>query len=269
VPWTLLAAAAVHPGLVSGHGRPVLGLLLLLDAALLLVVLRRLLLGRPWRLAAALLLTGSVLAWAVAVVAAELPDQAGLATKLVELAALAVVLRPRRATRPRRLAASAATVGLVVLTGLAAWTGAFAAAERGRGDGHHGPAAAPGTLAAPAEDRAPTPAERLAARRFHQLALRGLGRYRDPVVAAADGYQVEGIAGTDFHAANPRHAADGRSLDPVRPESLVYARTSRGPVLLGAVYEMPSLGRRGPRIGGPLTHWHAHENVCVTCCRLR
>jgi hypothetical protein len=264
VAWMLLVSAAVHLGLALGAEPPMLGALFVLDAALLLGVLRRLLLGHRWRLAAALVLTGSVLAYVVAIVAAEPPDQAGLATKLVELAALAVALRPRRATRPRRLAASAATVSLVVVTGLAAWAGAFATAERGGHDGHHGPAPAPGTLAAPIGDRAPTRAERLAARRFHRRAQRGLARYRDPAVAAADGYQVEEMAGSDFHAANPGYAADGRIFDPVRPEILVYARTSRGPVLLGAVYEMPSLDRRGPRIGGPLTHWHAHENVCIT-----
>jgi len=47
-----------------------------------------------------------------------------------------------------------------------------------------------------------------------------------------------------------------------RPESLIYAESARGPVLLGAMYEMPSLGDPGPAIGGPLTMWHAHENVC-------
>jgi hypothetical protein len=42
----------------------------------------------------------------------------------------------------------------------------------------------------------------------------------------------------------------------------VYAETMRGPLLLGAVWEMPSIREHGPAIGGPLTHWHAHEGVC-------
>ena len=41
-------------------------------------------------------------------------------------------------------------------------------------------------------------------------------------------------------------------------------RPRRGPVLLGAMFEMPSIGQRGPAIGGPLTMWHEHENVCLT-----
>jgi hypothetical protein len=30
------------------------------------------------------------------------------------------------------------------------------------------------------------------------------------------------------------------------------------------MYEMPSLTEPGPRIGGPLTEWHGHENVCFS-----
>lgn len=261
--WLLLVSAAVHAGLVVGEERLVLELLFALDAVALVAVTRRLLRGRAWRLPAALLLSGSIVAYAVAVVADEPPDQVGLATKLVELAALGVVLTPRRATRPRRLAASSATVSLVVLTGLAAWVGAFAAADRS-GGGHHGPMPMPGTILPPTEERSPTRRERVAARRFYAHASRALRRYRNTAVAAADGYQVNGIVGNDFHAANSRYASDGRIFDPARPESLVYARAAGRPVLLGAVYEMPDFGRSGPAIGGPLTPWHAHENICFS-----
>ena len=261
--WLLLVTAVVHVGLIPGEERPVLRLLFALDAAALLVVARRLVLGRRWRLLCALLLLGSVLAYGVAVVASEPPDQVGLATKIVELAALAVVLRPARPTRRRRLGASTATVALVLIAGVTAWAGAFAAASRGA-HGHHGLAPAPGMAMTPAPEREPTPAERGAADRFYRRAAAALRRYRDPAVAAADGYQVSGIVGTDFHAANPSYAADRRIFDPVRPENLIYAQTPRGPVLLGAMYEMPSIGRLGPTIGGPLTEWHAHEHVCFS-----
>lgn len=141
--WLLLVSAAVHLGLVFGGGHTVLGVLFALDAAALLVVVRRLLLGLRWRLLAGLLLTGSILAYAMTVMAAEPPDQVGLATKLVELAALGIVLMPRRPGSLCRLAGSSAIVSLVVATGLAAWLGAFAAAERARA-GHHGAVPEPG-----------------------------------------------------------------------------------------------------------------------------
>lgn len=258
--WLLGVSAAVHVGLVLGESEPALELLFALDAALLLIVARRLVLGRRYRLPAGLLLTGSIVAYAIAVIADEPPDQAGLATKLIELTALGLVLRPMRQTRPRQLLASAGTVSLIVVVGLAAWTGAFAAAERGGGD--HGAVPMPGSLIRQTEKRTPTESERSAARAFYRRAVRSLGKYGDSSVAAADGFQVGSIAGADFHAGNPEYASDGRIFDPSRPESLVYAQTSQGPVLLGAVYEMPEIGRAGPAIGGPLTEWHAHENIC-------
>ena len=38
----------------------------------------------------------------------------------------------------------------------------------------------------------------------------------------------------------------------------MYANTSKGPVLMGAMYLMPEPGVSGPQIGGCLTQWHAH-----------
>jgi hypothetical protein len=33
-------------------------------------------------------------------------------------------------------------------------------------------------------------------------------------------------------------------------------------VLIGAMYMMPRRGEPGPQIGGPLTVWHQHSNLC-------
>jgi hypothetical protein len=261
--WLLLATAAVHLGLVAGEPRPGLAVLFALDGLAFLEVVRRLLLGRRFRRWAALLLVGSILAYCIAVLADEPPDQVGVVTKLIEIAALALVMRPLRATLPRRLLASGATTFLVVATGLAVWAGAFAAASRA-GGGHHGGAPEPGTLVHRSDGRPPTPAERAAVARFWRSARPVLARYRNARLAGADGYAVGGMVGNDFHAANAGHGSDGRIFDPVRPEALVYARTSRGALLLGAVYEMPSLEASGPRIGGPLTEWHSHEQVCFS-----
>lgn len=262
--WLLLTTAAVHLGLILGGHRPALQLVFVLDSAALLAVTRRLLLGGRWRRPAAALLAASILAYAVVSVQSEAPDQVGMATKLVEIAALAIVLRPRRSTRLRQALASTATVTLVVLTGLAGWLGAYKATERGGSEGHDGRAALPGSIMSARPGQVPTSAERAAADRFHQLAVAALLGYRDPAAAARDGYHVAGIVGSEFHADNPAYAKDGRNFDPARPESLVYAQTKRGPVLLGAAYQMPSTKLTGPRIGGPLTDWHGHENVCMS-----
>jgi hypothetical protein len=47
-------------------------------------------------------------------------------------------------------------------------------------------------------------------------------------------------------------------LDPNHVQSLVYAFTPYGPVLVAAMYLMPSVGDKGPMPGGCLTQWHAH-----------
>jgi hypothetical protein len=114
-------------------------------------------------------------------------------------------------------------------------------------------------------DREATPEEIAAAERLLLDTRVALARYRDPAVAAADGYKVEGLSGIDFHAANPAYEKDGRVLDPARPESLVYAVAPDGrPVLMGALFQMPDFGQPGPMIGGPLTVWHGHEHVCFS-----
>jgi hypothetical protein len=64
------------------------------------------------------------------------------------------------------------------------------------------------------------------------------------------------------HYFNPAYVTDGRLLDPVRPEGLVYAHTARGPVLVAAVYLMNRAGEPVRAVGGCLTPWHAHANHC-------
>jgi hypothetical protein len=55
---------------------------------------------------------------------------------------------------------------------------------------------------------------------------------------------------------------DGRVLDPTRPEGLLYAHTNRGPVVVAAVYLMNHAGEPGGAVGGCLTHWHEHHELC-------
>jgi hypothetical protein len=271
----LAGSAAIHAGLAIGHDDHAAGLraLFLVDAALLGLIARRVLGGSQAGRLGVVVLAGSIGAYWLSALGGEAPDQVGLATKLGEIVALAIVLRPTPANRMgalRSFAGSAAIGLLVIVTATSSWIGAFraSAAEPGAVAGHHvhaGSIAPPGTILPVVPQREPTPAERAAAVELVLEARYALARYADPAVAAADGYRVNGLAGIDFHAANPAHENDDRVLDPAHPETLVYAVAPDGrPVLMGAMFMMPKIGTRGPTIGGPLTVWHAHEHVCFS-----
>jgi hypothetical protein len=64
------------------------------------------------------------------------------------------------------------------------------------------------------------------------------------------------------HYLNVRYFNQQDVLDPNAVQSLVYATTPYGPVLVAAMYLMPSQGEKGPMPGGCLTQWHAHTNLC-------
>src|SRR5439155_5132521 len=98
-----------------------------------------------------------------------------------------------------------------------------------------------------------------AAARFEDLeAARSAGYY--PVAPPRNGL---------VHYLNPGYNRDGRILDPERPESLVYLRLTDGSwKLVGVMYRMPSPDQPGPRVGGALTAWHAHDNLCTANGRI-
>jgi hypothetical protein len=271
----LAGSAAIHAGLaVSPHDHgAAIRALFVVDAVLLAVVARRVLNGSPAGRLGVLVLVGSIGAYWAAVVGGEAPDQLGLVTKVGEIVALAIVVRPAPSERWRevRSLAGGAVIGLLVIaTATSSWIGAFraAAAEPGAVAGHHvhsGGVAPPGTVLPVVPDREPTPAEQIAATNLVLTTRAALARYADPALAAADGYHVKGLAGIDFHANNPAYEKDDRILDPAHPETLVYAVAPDGhPVLLGAMFLMPGMGQPGPTIGGPLTVWHAHQHVCFS-----
>jgi hypothetical protein len=55
---------------------------------------------------------------------------------------------------------------------------------------------------------------------------------------------------------------DADILKPEHVQSLIYYNTKGGPVLIGAMFIMPRLGMPGPEVGGSLTSWHKHDNLC-------
>ncbi len=109
-------------------------------------------------------------------------------------------------------------------------------------------------------DSTPTSQQQEAADNLAADTKAGVVKYVDPLAATAEGYQPSSPSWRPItHYLNPAHQRDGEILDPDRPEALVYANTSTGTVLLGAMYLMPEPGVSGPQIGGCLTQWHAHS----------
>ncbi len=273
--WLVAGSAAVHAGLAlasTEHGLAFQALFMA-DAVALAVVARRVLRGQPAGRFGAAVLAGSIVAYWGSALSGEAPDQIGLATKLCEILALAIVLRPALGARRRAfrsVAGSAAIAVFVIGTGFSSWVGAFRASAEGAGAiaGHHvhaGHVPPPGAVMPAVPAREPTAAEQAAATALVNTARTALAKYNDIAVAATDGYQVSGITGVDFHAQNPKYENDGRIFDPAHPETLVYGLAPNGrPVLLGAMFMMPSIDQPGPTPGGPLTVWHAHQHVCIS-----
>src|SRR5258708_21906590 len=90
-------------------------------------------------------------------------------------------------------------------------------------------------------------------------------RYQSLATARADGY----VAFNPFtdplvHYVNPAYMQDGRVLDPEHVESLVYENTLRGPVLVAAMYSLEDPNAAPPNVGGQLTPWHRHDDLCFT-----
>jgi hypothetical protein len=144
----------------------------------------------------------------------------------------------------------------------------------------HDIAAAPSVEAAAAPSAAahdhatgecqPTPAQQAAADRLVAETRRGTARFASLASAEADDYRpVTPPSAPTVHYINPEYADDGRVLDPEHPEVLVYANTRRGPVLTGAMYLANQPGDEGPAVGGCLTAWHTHTDLCFSTSELQ
>jgi hypothetical protein len=109
----------------------------------------------------------------------------------------------------------------------------------------------------------PTSTQLGAAIRLVADTRRATARFVDLRAAVTAGYapHVHALESVK-HYFNPAYVTDGRVLDPARPEGLLYAYTTRGPVLVAAVYLMNRADEPGRAVGGCLTPWHAHANHC-------
>jgi len=110
---------------------------------------------------------------------------------------------------------------------------------------------------------APTAAQVTAAANLIKETDASLVRFENVNNALAAGYTYRLATNGEEHllydGGNPAY----QGLNPADPSSLVYAINVKGhaPILLGAMYLMPD-GVSGPQVGGGLTRWHAHLEVC-------
>ncbi len=93
-------------------------------------------------------------------------------------------------------------------------------------------------------------------------------RFRSLAAAKAAGYRAITPSGDlvvhYLSAAAYRATVEGGPvLDYTDPQSLVYANTPKGAVLVAAMY-ITSPGGPTPQPGGCLTQWHVHTNLCLT-----
>jgi hypothetical protein len=126
-------------------------------------------------------------------------------------------------------------------------------------DGHHHEV--PARL-----DHDPTDAQLEAAADLIVSTKQATVQYSDVKVAEANGYRSigDGFTGVE-HFINSEYMNDTDSLDPAKPESLVYRvnpDTTRE--FIAVMYILPNGSTMDdvPDIAGNLTLWHDHDNLC-------
>ncbi|HET7466801.1 MAG TPA: hypothetical protein VFL29_09045 [Candidatus Dormibacteraeota bacterium] len=259
----MAVTAVIHLALIPHHlGEDPITAVLFLGNGIAFLALAAAPRWRWWRLASSAMLVATILGYLFYVdFRVEGPDQVGLATKLVEFAALGMVLVPVRDERPMRdrswywaLLATGLPL-LLLVSGSGVWVEALA-----HPDTRHVHAGA----LLQSTNSVPSAEQQAAATQLYEQTAAAIAPYEDWHVAWAAGYRPAGsVDMPSTHWFNKAYEK-GPVMDPRHPQGLVYANTHHGPVLLGAMFQMPRIGQFGPDPGGPLTAWHQHENICFS-----
>jgi len=110
-----------------------------------------------------------------------------------------------------------------------------------------------------------TPQQQAAAADLWSATESATRRYASLSAAVADGYVAfNPIADPLVHYIKPAYLHDGKILDPEHVESLLYAASLRGPVLVAAMYSLENPSASPPDVAGELTPWHRHDDLCFT-----
>ena len=113
----------------------------------------------------------------------------------------------------------------------------------------------------------PTAEQQAAADALVRATLEGVEPFDDIDVARGQGYeQAMPYAFGEIRAAHylsVEALTDRTTLDPERPEGLIYLRTPDGAdVFIGVMYI--AMGGPAPDIAGPLTPWYRHPELCMS-----
>lgn len=120
-----------------------------------------------------------------------------------------------------------------------------------------------GMLMQPVPSTPPTQAQVAATNQLVAQTTSGIAQYADVNVAIAAGYTA--ATRTDIpvvHMINRKDFSNTPLANPAAPQALVYAHKGSTWVLLGAMFMTDAQCKEGPDIGGSLTDWHAHANLC-------
>lgn len=110
----------------------------------------------------------------------------------------------------------------------------------------------------------PTSDQVLGATQYVQATSEAVAKYKNLSAATAAGYfPITNPSYPVVHYLNLAYMNMKDLLNPNTVDSLVYATTPNGPVLVAAMYLMPSAGN-GPMPYGCLVQWHAHTNLCTS-----
>jgi hypothetical protein len=117
-------------------------------------------------------------------------------------------------------------------------------------------------------DTAPTTAQQQAAVKFVDTSWQDGRKYRSLSAAQAAGYvPITPPRARVVHYLNRAYYLatlhGGPVLNLAEPQSLVYANTAHGAVLVAAMF-ITSPGGPTPQPGGCLTQWHVHTNLCLS-----
>ena len=111
------------------------------------------------------------------------------------------------------------------------------------------------------------PSSRPGPRTSIALTLARLPQWSDYRTAEAKGFHSIGDGLTGYeHFVNWAYINDEHTLDPDHPESLVYSTAGGKRKLVSAMYMLPTGTTLDevPDVGGKLTQWHIHDNLCFT-----
>lgn len=116
-----------------------------------------------------------------------------------------------------------------------------------------------------ADQRAASPVERALAEDLVARSWKAAEKYGwfDFQQGLSDGYRL--LHGDKRHYFNEDYVFDDVTLDPERPEFLMYYGTPKGQKLAGLMFYAPRPKARGPQLGGPLTVWHYHVWSSPNC----